>query len=96
MCVFACWLERVTQRRARAETETRRGCIRCFIAIMAPSGLLLIRVRHKQGQPALLKKRPSQRDIDRGFNSLFIGDSHRAILYREAQIEDTRWGSLTN
>lgn len=78
LCVFACELGIVRQRRAKA--ETRRGCIRCFIAIMAPSGLLLIRVRHKQGQPALLKKRPSQHDIDRGFNSLFIGDSRGAIL----------------
>lgn len=72
-----------------AETETRRGCVWCFIAIMAPSGLLLIRVGHKQGQPALLKKRSSQHDIDRGFNSSFIGDSHRPILYGEPLKEET-------
>lgn len=78
MCVLVCELGEGLHR--EGARDKKRGCVPCFIAVAAPSGLLLIRVEHERGQPALVKKPPSWRDTDRGFHSSFIRDSHRAIL----------------
>lgn len=82
-------IRRVTRRRAAAGTETSRGCAQRFIAIVAPSGPLLIRVRHKQGQPDRLKRcHPTVTQTDASSAS-FIGDKHRGFLRGKQVMDDT-------